>query len=36
MNRRRICNIFTALAVIGLAAAGAASAYAGWFGHIGP
>ena len=36
MNHRRIRNIFTALAVLGIAAAGAASAYAGWFGHIGP
>ncbi len=36
MNHRRIRRIFTALAVLGVAAAGSASAYATWFGHIGP
>ena len=36
MKHRRIRNIFTALAVLGVAAAGAASAYAAWFGNISP
>ncbi len=36
MNHRRIRNIFLALVVFGVAAAGAASAYATWFGPIGP
>lgn len=36
MNHRRIRNIFTALAVLGVATAAAAPAYASWFGHIGP
>lgn len=36
MNRRRIRNVFTALAVLGVSAAAAASAYAGWFDNIGP
>ena len=36
MNYRRIRNVFTALAVLGVSAAAAASADAGWTGHIGP
>ena len=36
MNHRRIRNIFTALAVLCVSAAAAASAYASWFGNIGP
>ena len=31
MNRSRIRNIFTALAVLGFAAAGAAPAHAWWY-----
>ena len=36
MNHRRIRRIFTALAVLGVAAAGAASAHATWLGNISP
>ena len=36
MNYRRIRTIFISLAVLGIATAGAASAYATWFGPIGP
>ena len=36
MNHRRIRNIFLALAVFGVAAAGAASAYANLFGNVSP
>ena len=36
MNHRRIRNIFTALAVLGVAAASAASAHATWLGNISP
>ena len=36
MNLQRIRNIFTALAVLGVAAAGAASAHATWLGNISP
>ena len=36
MNHRRIRNIFVALAVLGVAAAAGASAYAGWIGSISP
>ena len=36
MNHRRIRNLFLALAVLCVATAGAASAYATWFGPLGP
>ena len=36
MNLHRIRRIFTALAVLGVAAAGAASAHATWLGNISP
>ena len=36
MNLHRIRNIFLALAVLGVATAGATSAYATWLGDITP